>query len=182
MTRAYGHDVVLGTGLVVSDSGRILTNAHVVSDVEVVNVRTHSGEQFRALVTASNVWRDLALLRVPDINSTFVPARIGPDVELEAGQNVFVIGSPLATELSLSVTRGVISAPKRFIAGRSFIQHDAALNPGNSGGPLLDETGLVIGINTMKISEVGGTAMQGLGFAIPAQDVQKFLEKHLDSQ
>jgi S1-C subfamily serine protease len=181
MTRAYGHDVVLGTGVVVSARGRILTNAHVVSDLEVVTVRTHSGEQYRASVTAADVWRDLALLKLPDVSSTFVPARIGSEVELEAGQNVYVIGSPLATELSLSVTRGVISAPKRYLAGRRFIQHDAALNPGNSGGPLLDETGLVIGINTMKITEVGGTAMQGLGFAIPGPDVRKFLERQVDS-
>jgi S1-C subfamily serine protease len=164
----------LGSGCVVSSSGHIVTNAHVVRGAHNVVAQFRSGLSLPAEVLRLDNRTDLALVKVsPPVRLPFMT--FTPGIPIEVGQNVYAIGTPAAGVLSFSVTRGIISNPLRGIDGRLFLQHDAALNPGNSGGPLVDSSGQALGINTWKVTEA-----QGLGFAIPAGDVAVFLKEALD--
>lgn len=160
----------VGSGIVLTDDGYILTNRHVVEDSESLTVELANGQQFAATIVAASDDEDLALIKIDATGLR--PAVIGDSDALEVGQTAIAIGSPLGT-FTETVTRGIISGTGRTITvadeatGRpvtmtNLLQTDAAINPGNSGGPLLDATGAVIGINTAVSSEA-----EGLGFAIP---------------
>ena len=160
----------VGSGVVLTADGYILTNAHVVADSSSLTVELEDGSQYPATVVDSNAAKDLALVKIEATGLT--PARIGDSTKIEVGQTAIAIGSPLGT-FTETVTRGIVSALDRTVTvtdeatGRpatltGLIQTDAAINPGNSGGPLLDASGAVIGINTAVSSDA-----QGLGFAIP---------------
>jgi serine protease Do len=160
----------VGSGIVITGDGYILTNRHVVEDSESLTVELADGQQFDATVVATSDDEDLALIKIEATGLS--PAVIGDSDALEVGQTAIAIGSPLGT-FTETVTRGIISGTGRTITvgdgttGRpvtmtNLLQTDAAINPGNSGGPLLDATGAVIGINTAVSSEA-----EGLGFAIP---------------
>lgn len=167
--RLYNGLGVVGSGVLVSDRGYALTNAHVLSGADALTARLHDGRRIPAHPVAADPDLDLALLRLFDDRP--IPAvALGASEGLVVGQTVFAIGSPFGEELSFSVTRGIVSAPRRTVRGRVFVQHDAALNPGNSGGPLVDEAGRLLGINTWKVTEA-----QGLGFAIPVEEAVRFL-------
>jgi S1-C subfamily serine protease len=160
----------VGSGIVLTSSGYILTNRHVVQGSQSLSVELADGRQFPATVVKISSDQDLALIKI--IASGLTAAVIGDSAKLQVGETAVAIGSPLGT-FTESVTRGIISATGRTITvgdestGQpetltGLLQTDAAINPGNSGGPLLDGSGAVIGINTAV-----STQAEGLGFAIP---------------
>lgn len=152
-----------GSGFIVSPDGVILTNAHVVRDADEVTVKLQDRREFRAKVLGSDPRTDVAVLRIDAKNLPVVP--LGNTRNLQVGEWVLAIGSPYGLEST--VTAGVVSAKGRTIDqnGVQFIQTDVAVNPGNSGGPLFNTRGEVVGINSQIFSQTGG--YQGLSFAIP---------------
>ena len=159
-----GQQAGSGSGVLFSPEGSLLTNHHVVGEAERVRVRLHDGQEVGGRVVGNDPWTDLALVRAD--GETFPFAPLGDSAKLRVGQLVVAIGSPLGYEST--VTAGVVSAvgrTLRSITGHlvdNVIQTDAALNPGNSGGPLVDSRGHVVGINTAVIQPA-----QGICFAIP---------------
>jgi serine protease Do len=152
-----------GSGFIVSPDGVILTNAHVVRDADEVTVKLQDRREYRAKVLGSDPKTDVAVLKIDAKNLPVVP--VGNSRNLQVGEWVLAIGSPFGLESS--VTAGVVSAKGRNIDqnGVQFIQTDVAVNPGNSGGPLFNTRGEVVGINSQIYSQTGG--YQGLSFAIP---------------
>jgi serine protease Do len=179
----------IGTGIIVDPDGYIMTNAHVVQGAQRVRVvlpapaedsltelqPLHAGQILDAKIVGTHKESDLALLKV---EATHLPAvALRNDVRVRQGELVFAIGSPEG--LRNTVTMGVVSSLARQLDAENpmvYIQTDAPLNPGNSGGPLVDIEGNLIGINTLMLSEGGGS--EGLGFAIPAA-VVSFDYQHL---
>ncbi len=165
-----------GTGVVLSDKGYIVTNAHVVEDAEAVKVLLTCGETMAAAVVGTDTVTDLAVLYVE--SNQLKPAEFGNSAVMRVGDAVVAIGDPLGSELRGTMTDGIVSAINRKITsgGRTMtlIQTNAALNSGNSGGPLLNCYGQVIGINTMKIDTAG---TEGLGFAIPSTTVKDVVDQ-----
>jgi serine protease Do len=166
----------LGSGFIISDDGYILTNAHVVADFDDVNVRlADSKREFKAKVVGLDKRSDVALLKVDAQN--LPTAKLGDSRKLEAGDWVAAIGSPFGFDNT--ITAGIVSAKGRSLPDEMyvpFIQTDVAVNPGNSGGPLLNLDGEVIGVNSLIYSGTGG--YMGVSFAIPievALDVSKQL-------
>jgi serine protease Do len=153
-----------GSGFIVSADGLILTNAHVVRDATEVTVRLSDRREFSAKVLGADPATDIAVLKVDAAGLPTV--NMGDPGQLEVGDPVLAIGSPFGFEQT--ATQGIVSAKGRSLPGDSyvpFIQTDAAVNPGNSGGPLFDGAGRVVGINAQIYSQDGG--FQGLAFAIP---------------
>jgi serine protease Do len=153
-----------GSGFIVSPDGVILTNAHVVRDASEVTVKLQDRREFRAKVLGSDPKTDVAVLKIDARNLPVVP--IGNTRNLQVGEWVLAIGSPYGLEST--VTAGVVSAKGRSLPGDGgvpFIQTDVAVNPGNSGGPLFNTRGEVVGINSQIYSQTGG--YQGVSFAIP---------------
>ena len=159
-----------GSGFIVRADGLILTNAHVVNDADEVIVKLKDRREFRAKVLGADKLTDVALLR---IEASGLPAvSLTPPQPARVGEWVLAIGSPFGFEST--VTAGVVSATRRSLPGDGFvpfIQTDAAVNPGNSGGPLINMRGEVIGINSQIYSRSGG--YQGLSFAIPIDVAQR---------
>lgn len=167
-----GDQTVSGSGVFISDQGYILTNNHVVEGTQNVNIVLSDGSQETATIVGTDKYADLAVLKtegkVPAV------ASLGNSDVLDPGESVIAIGSPLG-DFKNSVTVGVVSATGRSIdTGNGYsieglIQTDAAINQGNSGGPLVDLAGEVVGINTLIVRSSGsGTVAEGLGFSIPA--------------
>ncbi|MDN4052751.1 Do family serine endopeptidase [Massilia sp. YIM B02763] len=152
-----------GSGFIVSPDGVILTNAHVVRDASEVTVKLKDRREYRAKVLGSDPKTDVAVLKIDAKNLPVVP--LGNTRNLQVGEWVLAIGSPYGLEST--VTAGVVSAKGRTLPNDSvpFIQTDVAVNPGNSGGPLFNTRGEVVGINSQIYSQTGG--YQGLSFAIP---------------
>lgn len=153
-----------GSGFVISADGVILTNAHVVRDAKEVTVKLNDRREYRAKVLGADPDTDVAVLRIDAKGLPFV--KIGNPQAAQVGDYVLAIGAPFGFEQT--ATQGIVSAKGRSLPGDAyvpFIQTDAAVNPGNSGGPLFDATGAVIGINAQIYSQTGG--YQGLAFAIP---------------
>lgn len=154
----------LGSGFIISSDGLILTNAHVVREAKEVTVKTSDRREFNAKVLGIDPTTDVAVLK---IDAKGLPTvRLGDPRSAEVGDRVLAIGAPYGLEQT--ATQGIISAKGRSLPGGSavpFIQTDAAVNPGNSGGPLFDGQGQVIGINAQIYSQSGG--FQGLSFSIP---------------
>ena len=154
----------LGSGFIISSDGLILTNAHVVREAKDVTVKLSDRREFTAKVLGTDTTTDIAVLRIDAKDLPVV--RLGDPKSLEVGDPVLAIGAPFGLEQS--ATQGIVSAKGRSLPGDAvvpFIQTDAAVNPGNSGGPLFDGTGSVVGINAQIYSRNGG--FQGLSFAIP---------------
>ncbi|UMA65226.1 trypsin-like peptidase domain-containing protein [Roseivivax marinus] len=155
-----------GTGFVISEDGRIVTNAHVVSDADEVTVTLEDGREFEAEVLGVDEATDLAVIEIDADDLTHVS--FGDSTTLQVGQNVIAMGNPFG--LGNTVTTGIVSALGRDLnAGPfdDFIQTDAAINRGNSGGPLFNEQGQVVGVNTAIISPTGGSV--GIGFSVPSE-------------
>ncbi|HSB21960.1 MAG TPA: Do family serine endopeptidase [Burkholderiaceae bacterium] len=153
-----------GSGFIVSSDGLILTNAHVVRDAKQVVVKLNDRREFNAKVLGSDSATDVAVLKVDAKDLPTVA--LGDPKSVQVGDYVLAIGAPYGFEQT--ATQGIVSAKGRSLPGDSvvpFIQTDAAVNPGNSGGPLFDASGRVIGINAQIYSQSGG--FQGLAFAIP---------------
>lgn len=153
-----------GSGFIISSDGLILTNAHVVREAKEVSVKLSDRREFKAKVLGADTVTDIAVLQV---SATGLPVvRLGDSRQLQVGDPVLAIGSPFGFEQT--ATQGIVSALGRSLPGDTavpFIQTDAAVNPGNSGGPLFDSSGAVVGINAQIYSRSGG--YQGLSFAIP---------------
>ena len=161
----------LGSGFVIDATGLILTNAHVVDGAAVIHVRTPDGDDIDAELVGRDPEDDLALVRA--VGVSWRPVVLGDSDRVEVGDWVVAIGNPLGVDHS--VTTGIISAKARGIdeSGLEFLQTDAAINPGSSGGPLFDLDGKVIGIATVIVSAGGGNV--GLHFAIPINRVKAVL-------
>jgi S1-C subfamily serine protease len=170
----------VGSGIVLTADGYILTNKHVVAGSQSLTVELADGEQFPATIVKQSTDKDLALIKIDAHGLT--PAVIGDSASLQVGQTVVAIGSPLGT-FTETVTKGILSATGRTITVQDevtgqpttltgLLQTDAAINPGNSGGPLLDASGHVIGVNTAV-----STNAEGLGFAIPISDAASLISQ-----
>ena len=176
------HGSSTGSGVVLSDSGYIVTNAHVVENAVSLEVLLSDGTTHAARIVGSDAFSDLAVLHIATTGLT--PAEFGDDTGLRVGDSVVAIGDPLGIELRGTMTNGIVSAINRdvYADGRTMtlIQTNAALNSGNSGGPLLNCYGQVIGINTMKMGDNMSTAgVEGLGFAIPSTTVKSVVDQLL---
>lgn len=168
-----------GSGVIYMKSGNkgyIVTNNHVVSGSDRIQVMLSNGKTVNARIVGTDATTDLAVLSI-DASHVTQTAEFGDSKSLQAGQTVIAVGSPLGSEYASTVTQGIISAPVRNITTSSanqqtVIQTDAAINPGNSGGALVNSAGQVIGISSMKLAQSGdGTSVEGMGFAIPSNEV-----------
>lgn len=169
-----------GTGVVLTEDGYLVTNCHVVENAHSISVRLTDDRLFSASLVGADGISDLAVLYI-DCDG-LSPARFGSSDSLRVGDSVAAIGDPLGVEFRGTLTDGIVSAINRDVTveGRTMtlIQTNAALNSGNSGGPLLNCYGQVIGINTMKISAFTSTSgVEGLGFAIPSTTVKEVVEQ-----
>ena len=169
-----------GCGIIMSQSGYIITNAHVIENGGTVSVVTDDNTKYEARVVGSDRKTDLAVLKIEGEN--FAAAEFGTSGDLVVGELAVAIGNPLGMELFGSVTAGIISALDRKITFEDrtmyLIQTDAAINPGNSGGALVNGYGQVIGINSAKIMGEAyyGTSYEGLGFAIPIDSAKPIVD------
>ena len=160
----------LGSGFVVSKDGYVVTNNHVIDGADEIYVKFSNGREYRTKLVGTSPEVDIAVLKI-DSNETFKPLEFANSDQVQIGQWSIAFGNPLG--LNDSMTVGIVSAAGRSSLGieeiENFIQTDAAINQGNSGGPLIDITGKVIGVNTAIYSQSGGSV--GIGFAIPANFV-----------
>ncbi|MEP6685386.1 MAG: Do family serine endopeptidase [Verrucomicrobiota bacterium] len=166
----------LGSGVIVSNEGHIITNNHVVDQVDEIEVQLSDGRTKKARLVGADAVVDLAVLKVDEAG--LKPIKLGDSDLVQAGDSVLAVGNPFGFEET--VTDGIISSkgrPNRADGFGDFLQTNAAINPGNSGGPLINLSGEVIGINTAIISRSGGS--QGIGFAIPSNTVRMALESLL---
>ena len=166
----------LGSGVIVTNEGHIITNSHVVDQVDDIEVQLSDGRTKKARLVGSDAQVDLAVLKIDEPGVKAL--KLGDSDAVQAGDMVLAIGNPFGFEET--VTEGIISSkgrPNRVDGFGDFLQTDAAINPGNSGGPLINLSGEVIGINTAIISRTGGS--QGIGFAIPSNTVKVALESLL---
>ncbi|MEG2569985.1 MAG: trypsin-like peptidase domain-containing protein [Clostridia bacterium] len=168
----------VGSGIIMSADGYIITNNHVVEGMSKISVVTDAGKNYPAKVIGTDSRTDLAVLK---ITATGLPVAVfGNSDKLEQGDVAVAIGNPAGIQLQNTVTSGIISAINRDIIiedrEMTLIQTDASINPGNSGGPLVNEFGQVIGINTVKI---GISYYEGLGFAIPINTVKPIVDERI---
>jgi serine protease Do len=171
----------LGSGVIYSKDGLVLTNNHVIEGADEITVQTSDGTDYQAEVVGTDEKSDVAVLRLQGTLKDLVPIAVGDSTSLRVGDVVLAIGNPFG--FSQTVTMGIVSAKGRSETGivkyADFIQTDAAINPGNSGGALVNMNGELVGINTAIISRSGG--YQGIGFAIPsnmARQIAQSLLKH----
>ncbi len=170
----------MGSGFIVSDDGTILTNNHLITNADKVTVTTHDGKEYVAEIIGTDSSTDIAIIKIS--GSNFHALTLGNSDALRIGEWVVAIGNPLGLQSSLTV--GVVSAKNRgnldIASYEDFIQTDAAINHGNSGGPLLNLKGKVVGINTAIVSSTGGGYM-GIGFAIPSTMAERVMEQLLET-
>jgi putative serine protease PepD len=173
----------LGSGFVYDDNGHIVTNEHVVDGAQSISVKLWNGATYKATLVGSDASTDLAVLKLDAPSSVLHPLTLGNSDAVGVGQGVVAIGSPFGLEET--VTSGIVSAlhrsmqaPNNFTINDS-IQTDAAINHGNSGGPLLDLDGHVIGVNSQIESDSGGS--DGVGFAIPSNTVRSIADQLISS-
>lgn len=171
--------VCSGTGIILSDDGFIVTNAHVVAVSKALSVKAVFSDksEFSAEIVGADIPSDLAVIKIEPNGINLTAAQLGDSESLVEGETAVAIGNPLGQELYGSTTCGIISALDRTITVGGYemnlIQTDAAINPGNSGGPLLNTRGEVIGINSCKIIS---DYAEGLGFAIPISEAKPIIE------
>lgn len=173
--RRYLQERSSGSGVIINENGYIVTNNHVVEGAEVLTVILSNGEEYEATLIGTDAVTDLAVLK---IDATGLPAaKFGDSSKIQVGEVAIAVGNPLGIAFSQTVTVGVISAKERVVRINehdfTFIQTDAAINDGNSGGPLVNILGEVIGINTAKIKVTG---VEGMGFAIPSNTVKEIAQ------
>ncbi len=170
----------LGSGILISKDGEILTNYHVVRHADTIKVKLADQTEYEARLVGKDERTDLALIRIRRSGGNLPYARLGSSNQLDVGDWVMAIGNPFGLEHT--VTAGIVSAKGRVIGAGpydNFIQTDASINPGNSGGPLINASGEVVGVNSAIFSQGGGNT--GIGFAIPidlAKKVADQLRKH----
>lgn len=179
LNNVTSEDLGLGTGLIVSENGYILSNSHVTGEKYSICYVTIDEHTYKGTVVFSEPDLDLSIIKVNAQNLKY--ATLGDSTNLRVGGQVYAIGNPIGYEFKRTVTSGIISALNRTIKIEEnenvsyisdLIQTDATINPGNSGGPLVNKYGEVIGINTVKI-----TSAEGIGFAIPINVIKPIIEK-----
>ncbi len=169
-----------GSGFVVDEAGHLVTNQHVVEGADAVSVRFASGARHEAEVVGEDASTDIAVLKVDAPREALKPLTLGDSDAVAVGDPVVAIGNPL--DVGISVTTGIVSGVGRPVPTPNnytidgAVQTDAALNPGNSGGPLLDMGGTVIGVNA-QAADSGGNIAQGLSFAVPINTVKGVVEQ-----
>ena len=165
--RSYANNSI-GSGVIFSEDGYIVTNTHIISGNKLIKVKLHTGEEIDANLIGADENADIAVLKI-NSNSLLKPINVSNSDDLKIGDKVLAIGNPYG--IGISVSSGIISATGRDYGNPylELIQTDAAINPGNSGGALINENGNLIGINTKIFSRTG--AYQGLGFAIPSNNI-----------
>lgn len=167
----------VGTGFIVDENGTVVTNYHVIEGATSILITLNEGTEVTAKVVSTSKKDDLAILDIIDDVKMPGIAKLAQGDDINAGQEVIAIGNPLGKEFSGSITKGIISAPKRIVSmdgfDRDFIQIDAAINPGNSGGPLINLKGEIIGVNSAK---KGGDNVEGMGFAVTIKYVREMVE------
>ncbi len=170
-----------GSGFIVSDDGLVVTNEHVVEGAESVKVTLFDKTEFEAKVLGTDRSSDLALLQIQDYDKDIKPLKIESSADLKVGDTVYAIGNPLG--LAGSMTSGIVSNVNRTIDApngfqiRNAIQTDAAINRGNSGGPLLNVDGKVAGVSAQIATEGGSAGNIGIAFAIPSKTVKKVFDQ-----
>ena len=161
-----------GSGFVLTKDGYIVTNYHVVKDADTVKVTMYNGDEYEAKYVGGDEDYDIAVIKVEA--TELQPVTLGDSEKLNVGDHVLAVGNPLG-ELTFSMSGGMVSSVNRAInvSGTPFnmIQTDASINPGNSGGPMFNQYGEVVGIVSAKYSSTGNESVEGLGFAIPINDV-----------
>ena len=173
-----------GTGIIMSEDGYVITNHHVIESAQAVSVLTSDNQEYAASVVGSDETSDLAVLKVEA--EGLQAAEFGDSSVLQVGDSVAAIGDPLGTALRGTMTDGIISAINRDLTVNdrtmSLIQTNAALNNGNSGGPLINCYGQVIGINTMKMSNFysASATVEGIGFAIPIDTAKPIIDELIE--
>ena len=179
-----GDQTVSGTGFFITEQGYILTNNHVVEGTQEVNIILSDGTQQKATLVGTDIYSDIAVLKTD--GNVPAMARLGNSDVLKPGESVIAIGSPLGN-FKNTVTVGVVSATGRSIdTGNGYqiedlIQTDAAINHGNSGGPLVNLAGEVIGVNTLVVRNTGsGDIAEGLGFAVPVNTAQAVAQQIIE--
>ena len=177
-----------GSGVIYKKDGKyayLVTNTHVISGAKKVDILLADGNKVPGEVVGSDVYSDIAVVRISADKAKDVD-EFGDSNQLTVGETAIAIGSPLGTDYANSVTQGIISSQGRNVNlkadnGQNIstraLQTDAAINPGNSGGPLINIQGQVIGITSSKISTNGQTSVEGMGFAIPANDVVNIIKQ-----
>lgn len=177
-----------GSGVIYKKEGKyayLVTNTHVINGAKKVDTLLADGNKVPGEVVGSDVYSDIAVVRISADKAKAV-AEFGDSNQLTVGETAIAIGSPLGTDYANSVTQGIISSQGRNVNLKSdngqnistrALQTDAAINPGNSGGPLINIQGQVIGITSSKISNNGQTSVEGMGFAIPANDVVNIIKQ-----
>jgi len=177
------NELGLGTGIIVSSNGYILSNCHVTGEtLSTCYITLENGYTYEGSVVWCDVDLDLSIVKIDGTNLTY--ATIGNSNNIKSGETVYAIGNPIGFEFRRTITSGIISATNRTIKIEEnntvsymtdLIQTDASINPGNSGGPLILPNGEVIGINTVKI-----TSAEGIGFAVPINVVKPVIEKFIN--
>ena len=167
------------------DDAYLVTNTHVISGAKKVDIRLADGTKVPGDIVGSDTYSDIAVVKISSEKVSTV-AEFGDSSQLSVGEIAIAIGSPLGSEYANTVTQGIVSSLNRHVSLKSedgqaistnAIQTDTAINPGNSGGPLINIQGQVIGITSSKIASNGGTSVEGLGFAIPANDVKNIIKQ-----
>ena len=176
----------IGSGFIINEDGYILTNYHVVelaisNNTKDVTVILSTGEEVAAKVVNYDQNRDIAMIKLADGTKVPAVAELGDSDGLYVGQEVVAIGTPLGKNFAQTLTKGIVSGVNRNLTTEGgntgdYIQTDAAINSGNSGGPLINTKGEVIGINTAKLSGQSETTIEGMGFAIPINDAKDRIE------
>lgn len=177
-----------GSGVIYKKEGKyayLVTNTHVINGASKVDIRLADGKKVAGEIVGTDVYSDISVVRISskDVNTI---AEFGNSDHLTVGETAIAIGSPLGSDYANTVTQGIVSSLNRTVSLRAengqaistqAIQTDTAINPGNSGGPLINIEGQVIGINSSKIATDGQNSVEGLGFAIPANDVQNIIKQ-----
>ena len=173
----------MGSGFIINEEGYILTNYHVISSAKEISVTLSDKSEVSATVVNYDSEKDIAMLKLKEGTKVPAIAELGDSDEVYPGAEVIAIGTPLSKNFAQTLTKGVISGSNRNIESETgtsvnLIQTDAAINPGNSGGPLVNAKGQVIGINSMKLGTqvLGETTIEGIGFAIPINEVKNKIE------
>jgi S1-C subfamily serine protease len=168
-----------GSGFVIDKAGHVLTNLHVVQKADSVKVTLFDGSQHEARVVGYDAANDVAVLQIDAPGDKLVPVTFGDSSQVMVGQKILALGNPFGLERTL--TSGIVSSLERSLKSlngrtiKGIIQTDAAVNPGNSGGPLLNSHGEVIGMNTAIVSQVGQSA--GISFAVPINGIRRILDQ-----
>ena len=163
----------------------LVTNTHVINGAKKLDIRLADGTKVPGEIVGSDTYSDIAVVKISSEKVSTV-AEFGDSSQLAVGETAIAIGSPLGSEYANTVTQGIVSSLNRHVSlkaedgqaiSTNAIQTDTAINPGNSGGPLINIQGQVIGITSSKIASNGGTSVEGLGFAIPANDVINIIKQ-----